>query len=255
MANERPDAEKDVDDLSEDGARAEPPGSNEADGGRPSEAQASPFGAVGSGSSVPPASERPDEAPPEPKESRRNRFENILPGLIRRGIEKGIEAGIHTIERSVETGRETSDVVRGVLSEVKLPRDVANAVGRALTEAKLPRELAGAVFNQIDETKNDVLRIVAREVRDFLEATDLAGELKAALTSLSFEVRTEVRFIPNDAGTGVKPDVRARSRIKRSTADRPRDERRRARQAAKPKAKPAEKLDHDELDHDEHDES
>ena len=53
------------------------------------------------------------------------------------------------------------------------------------------------MFSQIDETKNDVLRIVASEVRDFLDATDLASEIKAALTSLSFEVRTEVRFIPN----------------------------------------------------------
>jgi hypothetical protein len=169
-------------------------------------------------------SERPSDRPSEPpgeggKEPRRNRFENILPGLIRRGIEKGIEAGLHTFERSLETGRETTDVVRGVFSEVRLPRDVANAVGRALTEAKLPRDIASAVFNQFDETKNDVLRIVAREVRDFLEATDLADELKAALTSLSFEIRTEVRFIPNDAGTGVRPDVRARSRIKRASRE------------------------------------
>jgi hypothetical protein len=71
---------------------------------------------------------------------------------------------------------------------------------------------------------------VAGEVRDFLEATDLASEIKAALTSLSFEIRTEVRFIPNDAGTGVKPDVRARSRIKRVDG---RAGRRRARRSRK----------------------
>jgi hypothetical protein len=169
-----------------------------------------------------PPSDRPSEPPQGEggREPRRNRFENILPGLIRRGIEKGIEAGMHTFERSLETGRGTTDAVRGVFSEVRLPRDVANAVGRALTEAKLPREIASAVFSQLDETKNDVLRIVAREVRDFLEATDLADELKAALTSLSFEIRTEVRFIPNDAGTGIRPDLRARSRVKRATRER-----------------------------------
>ena len=177
-------------------------------------------------SNPPPGSDRPSQPPSEGP--RRGRFENILPGLIRRGIEKGIEAGLHTLERSVETGRGTTDAVRGVLNEVKLPRDVANAVGRALTEAKLPRDIASAVFNQFDETKNDVLRIVAGEVRDFLEATDLAGEIKAALTSLSFEIRTEVRFIPNDAGTGVKPDVRARSRIKRAEERPPPGGRRRA---------------------------
>ena len=41
------------------------------------------------------------------------------------------------------------------------------------------------------DLKNDVVRIIAREVRDFLDATDLASEIKAALTSLSFEIRTE----------------------------------------------------------------
>ena len=234
MPSERPEAE----------SRVEPGGDSagEASTKRGSQPPSVPPAAqAGAGdeetarhASIPPPSDRPSEPPGEGP--RRGRFENILPGLIRRGIEKGIEAGLHTFERSVETGRVSTDAVRGVLSEVKLPRDVANAVGRALTEAKLPRELAGAIFSQLDETKNDVLRIVAGEVRDFLEATDLAGELKAALTSLSFEIRTEVRFIPNDAGTGVKPEVRARSRVKRTSEERiaERQHRRQARKTPPP---------------------
>ena len=155
----------------------------------------------------------PTQPPPQPE---RRRFDTKLPSLIRRGIEKGIEAGLNTFEKSIETGSETTDAVREVFSEVRIPRDVAGAVGKALQEAKLPREIAGAVFSQLDETKNDVLRIVAKEVRDFLDATDIASEIKSALTSLSFEVRTEIRFIPNDAGSGVKPDVKARTRVKRA---------------------------------------
>jgi hypothetical protein len=175
------------------------------------------------GSPAAPAEAKAPESERPPGESReRRRFESRLPGLIRRGIEKGIEAGLSTLEKSVETGRETTGAVREVFSEVRIPRDVASAVGKALQEAKLPREIAGAIFNQLDETKNDVLRIVAKEVRDVLEATDLASEIKAALTSLSFEVRTEIRFIPNDAGTGVKPDVRAKSRVKRVDSERKR---------------------------------
>lgn len=174
-------------------------------------------------SSIPPPGAEPKSEPP-PAEGKRGRFESRLPSLIRRGIEKGIEAGLYTFEKSLETGRETTDAVRERFSEVKIP-DVASAVGKALQEARLPREIAGAVLGQIDETKNDVVRIIAREVRDFLEATDLAGEIKAALTSLSFEVRTEVRFIPNDKGTGVRPDVRSRGRVKRTSSAR---ERRRA---------------------------
>ena len=167
--------------------------------------------------SEPPSGPDSSETKSEPPsaEHKRRRFESRLPGLIRRGIEKSIEAGLYTFEKSLETGRETTDAVRERLGDVRI-NDVASAVGKALQEARLPREIAGAVLGQIDETKNDVVRIIAREVRDFLEATDLAGEIKAALTSLSFEVRTEVRFIPNDKGTGVRPDVRARGRVKRS---------------------------------------
>jgi hypothetical protein len=157
---------------------------------------------------------------------RKNRFEALLPGVIRRGIERSIEAGLNTFEKSLETGRETTGAVREVLNEVKAPRDVANAVGKAFSEAKLPRELASAVLGQLDETKNDVLRILAREFREFLDSTDVSGALKEALTSLSFEVRTEIRFIPNEAGEGVKADVRARSRIKRNPPP-PRERRRR----------------------------
>jgi hypothetical protein len=74
--------------------------------------------------------------------------------------------------------------------------------------SSVPKEVAGFVFSQIDDTKNAMVRVVAREVREFLEAADIAKELHRALTSLSFEIKTEIRFIPNDAG-GVKPDVRA----------------------------------------------
>jgi hypothetical protein len=165
---------------------------------------------------------RDPKSEPPSAEHKRKRFESRLPGLIRRGIEKSIEAGLYTFEKSLETGRETTDAVRERLGDVRI-NDVASAVGKALQEARLPREIAGAVLGQIDETKNDVVRIIAREVRDFLEATDLAGEIKAALTSLSFEVRTEVRFIPNDKGTGVRPDVRARGRVKRSGSGSGRD--------------------------------
>ena len=83
-----------------------------------------------------------------------------------------------------------------------------------ITVEQLPKEIIGYVFASVDETKNAMVRGVAKEVRDFLEATDMAGEFYKALTSLSFEVKTEIRFIPNDAG-GVRPQVRARAVQKR----------------------------------------
>lgn len=127
-----------------------------------------------------------DPAAPESKrESRRKRLERILPEVLKRAIERGLETGIGTLTNS-------SEALRGVVGKVELPKEVA-----------------GYVLSQVDDTKNVMVRVVAREVREFLEAADLAKELQRALTSLSFEIRTEIRFIPNDSG-GVTPDVKAR---------------------------------------------
>jgi hypothetical protein len=134
----------------------------------------------------------PAEAEPEP-ERRRRRLERILPELLKRAIEKGLETGIGTLSNSGEA-------LRGVLGD---------------NVKHVPKELVGYVFSQVDETKNAVVRTVAREVRDFLSATDLAHELQKALTSLSFEIRTEIRFIPNEAG-GVRPEVKAEVDPKRA---------------------------------------
>lgn len=138
----------------------------------------------------PPADESPSrasEVPPPPSSDappRRSRLESILPELIKRGIEKSVEAGMGTLNK-------TDEAIRGVVGDVKLPR-----------------EIVSQLLSAVDDTKNGVLRVVGREVREFLEATDLAKELQKVLTSLSFEIKTEIRFIPNKAGTGVKADVK-----------------------------------------------
>lgn len=128
-------------------------------------------------------------------EQRRRRLERIFREAFRRAIEKGVEAGVGTLSRA-------DKAVRGVVDDVPLPKEVL-----------------AYFFQQIDETKNSLVRVVAGEVRDFLEATDIASELQRVLTSLSFEIKTEVRFIPNDAGSGVKPQVRAKAapKVKRAT--------------------------------------
>jgi len=126
----------------------------------------------------------------EVEESAEQRTEGMLRDAIRRAVEKGVEAGIGTLNR-------TDKVIKGVVG------------------GDLAKEIVGYTFNQVDETKNMLVRVVAREVRDFLDATDIATEIRQALTTLSFEIKTEIRFIPNDAG-GVRPDVKAQVRPKRT---------------------------------------
>jgi hypothetical protein len=128
---------------------------------------------------------------------RRRRLERILPEVLKRAIEKGIETGIGTLTNANES-------IRGMVGQ----------------RSEVPKEVAGYVLSQIDDTKNAMVGVVAREVREFLEKADLARELQKALTSLSFEIRTEIRFIPNDAG-GVTPEVKAQVDSKKARRRRP----------------------------------
>ncbi len=117
--------------------------------------------------------------------------EKLLPEILRRGIESGMD----TFARS------------------------DRGVRKVLSDLKLRRELTNYFFHQIDETKNAALRVIAREVREFLESTNLEQSLYSVLTSLAFEVRTEVRFVPTDDGP-LKPVVKSKVQGKRPENER-----------------------------------
>lgn len=127
----------------------------------------------------------------------KRRLERAVRESLRWALSRGLERGVETFSR-------TDKAIRSVVDDVKLPK-----------------ELTSYLLSQVEDTRERVVGLAAKEVRTFLERTDLAAEMKRVLTSLSFEIRTEVRFIPNDAG-GVKPDVRASvsPKVERKTGER-----------------------------------
>jgi hypothetical protein len=83
-------------------------------------------------------------------------------------------------------------------------------------EVSLP-DVVGYVASSADGAKDKVFEVVARETRDFLSNLNLTEEIAKILTTLSFEIKTEIRFIPNsERMTGAQPDVKASVRLKRS---------------------------------------
>lgn len=117
---------------------------------------------------------------------------------------------------------EVSRILKGL--EALIPDIVRRSVGNVLSTSEdglralvgdknIPKELAGFLLGQIDATRRGILRIVSNEIKVFLENVDFGGELAKILTTLSFEVRTEIRFIPNDER--LKPSVKNTVRVKR----------------------------------------
>jgi hypothetical protein len=135
---------------------------------------------------------------------RRRRLDSVIPELIKRAVELGVE-------KAAEAPDNIKELVGGL---------------------KLPREVAGYLLAQVDETKNGLFRVVGKEVREFLEHTNLAGEMQKMLTTVQFEISTTIRFKPNDGGTGTettklsRPEVRSEVTMKRPgrAADRERAE-------------------------------
>ncbi len=106
----------------------------------------------------------------DPSDRFRKRLEGAIPELIKRAVELG-----------VEKAHEAPDAVKQLVGDLKLPKEVV-----------------GYIFSQVDETKNGLFRIFAKEMRDFLEHTNITGEMQKLLTTVQFEINTTIRFRPND---------------------------------------------------------
>jgi uncharacterized Fe-S cluster-containing radical SAM superfamily protein len=117
----------------------------------------------------------------------RQKLEGLIPDMVRKTFYAGLGA-VFTTEEGIR----------------KLANDIA-----------LPKEVANFLISQTKNTKDDLFRIVAAELRAFLENLNLNEELQRLLTSLSFEIKTEIRFIPNDQKL-VKPQIKNKVSVKRS---------------------------------------
>lgn len=94
---------------------------------------------------------------------------------------------------------------------------------RKLARENLP-DVVGYVASSTNDAKDKVWEIIALQTREFLSNLNLTEEVAKLLTTLSLEIKTEVRFIPNSERLiGSEPDVKASVRLKRTgdKADKP----------------------------------
>ena len=117
----------------------------------------------------------PRDEPPEAErgEEKKRLFERAIPELVKRMVERAVESGVERLAEGPENLKHLAD-------------------------RKLPKEVLHYLYNQVDDTKNGLYRAVAKEIRDVLEHTQFADEIAKVLTKLSFEIKTEIRFVPND---------------------------------------------------------
>lgn len=128
----------------------------------------------------------------------------FIPDMVRRAVDRSLHALNQTDEE------------RKKLIAALLPKDLVQTVVQTALQA-------------VDVTKREAVEIVGREMQQFLASLNLAEEIRKVLTSVSFQINTEVRFVPNEDGT-LRSEIKARAVPKRA------DKGERQRQAAKVKA-------------------
>jgi hypothetical protein len=115
------------------------------------------------------------------------------------GASRGPTEGVlsELLKRLVDAGAKnlSAEPMRQLLSEMKIPKDA------------LLHLLSQHLLIQLEETKQNVYRLVARELKVLLERTNVADEIASALTRLSVDVTMQVRFSPRD---GDAPGVRVK---------------------------------------------
>ncbi|MDY0001628.1 MAG: hypothetical protein RBU30_10065 [Polyangia bacterium] len=92
-------------------------------------------------------------------------------------------------------------------------------IRRLASEFSLPKDVANYLIAQGRSTKNEMFRIMAREFREFLNSINLGQEITKALTSLTFEVKMQIRLLPNERMDAVRPSIKGDIKVHRADGE------------------------------------
>ncbi len=108
--------------------------------------------------------------------------ESILPDLLKRVVASGADA---ISEESVQE----------LIDDIPLPKE---------------DETFGGPSSGI---RKEFRRVLTAEIQRFLQTINVSGEMRKLLTSMTFEIRTEIRFKPSEEG--LEPSIKNKVRVKR----------------------------------------
>jgi hypothetical protein len=135
----------------------------------------------------------PSEPPNRDRDEReRTRLERLVPELVKRLVETGVEKLI----------------------------DSPDTVRQWANDLRLPKELLSVILAHADDARSEIYKVLVREIRDFLERANLADEITRVLTGVTLEVKTQVRFVPNESKPGrLRPSAHATASVARTESD------------------------------------
>jgi hypothetical protein len=100
--------------------------------------------------------------------------------------------------------RRERDRRQGVVTDF-VRRAIENTVGQVQSTSNLSRDALHYLLQQGDKGRKEVLRIVAKEVGEFLRHVDISTEVIKVLTNVQMDFSASVKFRQVDGS--VKPEI------------------------------------------------
>lgn len=86
-------------------------------------------------------------------------------------------------------------VINSVINSLSIPED---AIKRYLIDRKVPVELINFIVQHLNERKKSLTGVIKDEVKRYLSAIDISGEIQKILSSIVIEIKTEIRLLPSE---------------------------------------------------------
>jgi hypothetical protein len=83
-----------------------------------------------------------------------------------------------------------------------------------IREFKLPKEALAFLITQSEKTRAEIVRIIAQEVRSYLENTNMHEVISSYLDGITLEIKTEIKFTPRE--DRLDPEVENSMEVKKT---------------------------------------
>ncbi len=90
-------------------------------------------------------------------------------------------------------------LVRGGTEVVISTQDVIRERAGDIKSKEIPKELVESVAHITARTKDELVGLMAREFKNYLEKLDLVGEMRSIIEQYSLDVNMTIRLRPNEA--------------------------------------------------------
>ncbi len=99
-----------------------------------------------------------------------------------------------------------------------LRRAIENTFESVKDTGAIPKEAIAYLLQQGDRGRRELVKVAAKELGDFLRATDISSEVVKVLTAVQMDMKVSVRFKRNPEGGAVIPEVDVEKKIEDSSS-------------------------------------